>query len=139
MLESRKPRIYNENKVVTILGPGTKVTGELSCKGTIRIEGLVEGTIYSDDSIVLLDTGRVQGDVCAGQVIVSGEVRGNIKALDRLEITTNGKVIGDITTPRICIQEGVLFEGLCTMKPGETPAVTPASPEVLDKSKVDTA
>lgn len=116
MLDSRKTKVYNENKVVTILGPGTQVKGELSCKGTIRIEGKVEGTVYSDDSVVLLDSGAIKGDIHAGQVIISGEVRGNVKAVDRLEISSQGKVIGDISAPRICIHEGVVFEGLCTMK-----------------------
>ena len=132
MLESRKPRVYNENKVVTILGPGTKMVGELACQGTIRIEGRVEGSVFSEDSIVLLDTGSVKGNVSAGQVIISGEVRGNVKADDRLEITAHGKVMGDITAPRICIHEGVLFEGLCTMKPSS--AVSPADPQASIKA-----
>ncbi|NLV46030.1 MAG: polymer-forming cytoskeletal protein [Candidatus Hydrogenedentes bacterium] len=116
MLDTRKTRVYNENKVVTILGPGTRVVGELSCQGTIRIEGAVQGTVFSDDSVVLLETGSVKGDVRAGQVIISGEVRGNVNAVDRLEITAHGKVLGDINAPRICIHEGVVFEGMCTMK-----------------------
>lgn len=121
MLDTRKPRVYNENKVVTILGPGTKVVGELSCKGTIRIEGAVEGTVFSDDSVVLLDTGSIKGDVRAGQVIISGKVHGNVNAVDRLEITAHGKVLGDINAPRVCIHEGVVFDGKCTMKANVTP------------------
>lgn len=121
MLESRKPRVYNENKVVTILGPGTKLVGELSCRGTIRVEGTVEGSVYSDDSVVLLESGTIQGDVYAGQVIIGGQVRGDVKAVDRVEITAHGKVLGNITAPRICIHEGVVFEGLCSMKPGLSP------------------
>lgn len=117
MLESRKAKAYNENKVVTIIGAGTRLNGELTCKGTVRIEGTVVGKVMSEDSIVLLESARVKGDLSAGQVIISGEVQGNIRALDRLEINVRGKVVGDIAAPRIAIHEGVLFEGLCTMKP----------------------
>ncbi len=130
MLETRKTRVYNENKVVTILGPGTQVNGTLACTGTIRIEGQMEGVVQSEDTVVLLDSGRVKGDILAGQVIISGEVRGNIKAVDRLEITAHGKVTGDIFAPRICIHEGVFFEGRCSMKaagPEATPAANAAS------------
>ncbi len=130
MLESRKTKVYNENKVVTILGPGTQLGGKLSCKGTIRIEGHIEGTVYSDDSIVLLDTGTIKGDIYAGRIIINGEVRGNVKAVDRLEITGQGKVIGDITAPRIAIHEGVVFEGLCTMKSAEEDTSQPMKSEV---------
>ncbi len=123
MLESRKTKTYNENKVVTIIGAGTTLKGEVACKGTIRIEGVVVGKVMSEDSIVLLESARVKGDLSAGQIIISGEVQGNVHALDRLEILARGKVIGDIAAPRIAIHEGVLFEGLCTMK-AESPTKT---------------
>ena len=79
MLETRKPKTYNENKVVTMLGPGTLLTGDVKCKGTIRIEGNVEGRVLSEDSVVLLESGKVKGDITAGQVIIGGEVYGNIR------------------------------------------------------------
>lgn len=128
MLETRKSKAYNENRVVTILGTGTVLKGEMACRGTVRIEGALEGRVSSDDSVVLLEGGRIKGDIHAGQVIISGEVQGNIRAIDRLEITAQGKVIGDICAPRISIQEGVLFEGLCTMKPSD--AAKSAAPRV---------
>ncbi|MBI3119798.1 MAG: polymer-forming cytoskeletal protein [Candidatus Hydrogenedentes bacterium] len=129
MLDARKGKNYNENKVVSIIGPGTTVSGEVNSKGTIRIEGTVTGRINSDDSIVVHESGRVKADLIAGQVIISGEVLGNVFAHDRLEITTSGKVVGDITAPRISIAEGVLFEGKCTMKPpGQAKAPTDMTP-----------
>ncbi len=124
MADSRKNRTYNENKVVTILGPGTLLRGELQCKGTIRVEGAVFGNVTSEDSVVLLESGRIQGHVTAGQVIVGGEIVGNVAAVERIEITAKGRVVGDMTAPRISIHEGVLFEGRCTMKPGPDPGVS---------------
>src|SRR5690242_9685442 len=117
MLDPRKAsKTYNENKPVSIIGPGTTISGEISSKGTVRIEGTVTGRINSEDSIVVQESGRVKADLIGGQVIISGEVLGNVFAHDRLEITTSGKVVGDIMAPRISIAEGVLFEGKCTMK-----------------------
>lgn len=116
MLEARKAKGYNENKVVTIIGTGTKIKGELSSQGTIRVEGVVEGQIQSSDTIVIQESGKVKADLLAGQVVISGEVHGNVYAQERLEITEQAKVFGDITSPRISIAEGVVFEGKCTMK-----------------------
>ncbi len=116
MLEARKAKGYNENKVMTIIGPGTRIKGELSSQGTIRIEGLVEGQVQSADTIVVQENGKVKADLIGGQVVISGEVHGNVFAHERLEITEQAKVYGDITSPRISIAEGVVFEGKCTMK-----------------------
>ena len=120
MLNAPKQKQYNENKVISIIGAGTKIKGEIRSQGTIRLEGEVEGSVHSDDTIVVHDTGHVKADLMGGQVIISGEVHGNVAAHDRLEITSQGRVFGDITAPRIAIAEGVVFEGKCTMKaPGQ--------------------
>ena len=115
MLE--KKRTLDENKVVTIIGPGTTVTGEIESKGTVRVEGTVNGRIDCEDTIVIHESGHVKADLVAGQVIISGTVEGNTFALERLEVTNQGKIVGNITAPRISIAEGVIFEGQCTMKP----------------------
>ena len=132
MLETKR-KTYSETNVVTIIGPGTAVNGEIACKGTVRIEGNVSGRISSDDTIVVLEMGKVKADLTAGQVIIGGEVEGNITARERLEISPKGKLIGDITAPRVSIAEGVLFEGLCTMdapaqKPPQAPPPIPIKP-----------
>jgi cytoskeletal protein CcmA (bactofilin family) len=117
MLDSGKKRNYNESKVISIIGQGTTVVGEIKSKGTIRIEGAVSGKIHSDDTILVQETGRVKADLVAGQIVISGEVEGNVFAHERIEVTANGKLVGDITAPRVSIADGVLFEGKCTMKP----------------------
>ncbi len=118
MLDSgRKKSPAADSKVVTVVGQGTHVTGEIRSKGTVRIEGLVSGHMECDDTIVIQETGKVEADLEAAQIVISGEVRGNVFAHDRLEITSSGKLLGDITAPRVSIAEGVLFEGKCTMKP----------------------
>lgn len=121
MLDTRKLREYNDNKAMTTIGSGSKITGELVCAGTIHVLGFVEGSIASDDSVVLLETARVKGDIRAGQVIISGHIKGNIQASERLEIMATGKVAGNICSPRISIHEGVFFEGRCSMKEEPVP------------------
>jgi len=114
---SEQKRVLDENAVATIIGPGTVVKGEVHSKGTVRVEGCVEGRVECEDTIVIQESGSVQADLIAGQIIISGTVEGNTFAHERLEITNQGKVIGNITAPRISIAEGVIFEGQCTMKP----------------------
>ena len=115
MLDKKKS--LNENKVVTIIGPGTTISGEIESKGTVRIEGTVTGRVDCEDTIVVHESGHVKADLIAGQVIISGTVEGNTFAHDRLEVTNQGKIVGNITAPRISIAEGVIFEGQCAMKP----------------------
>ena len=136
MLDSGRKKTYNETNVVTIIGQGTTVIGELKSKGTIRIEGGISGRVQCEDTIVVQETGRVKAEMIAGQIIIGGAVEGSVFAHDRLEVTSKGKLLGDITAPRIAIAEGVLFEGKCQMKPpgqkmprtGEAPAAPGQAP-----------
>ena len=132
MLDKKKN--YSESKVVTIIGPGTTVTGDIKSKGTVRVEGMVSGRVHSEDTVVVQETGRVKAEIVAGQAIISGEVEGNVFAHDRLEITSTGKLTGDITAPRVTLAEGVIFEGKCTMKPpGQAQPPTPSSAQEQTK------
>ena len=136
MLDSGKKKNYSETRVVTIIGPGTTVTGEIKSKGTVHVEGMMSGHIHSDDSIVVKESGRVKADLVAGKVVINGEVTGNVFAHELLQVTANGKLVGDITAPRISIAEGVLFEGKCTMKaPGQSvpPSSRPSTPVPVEK------
>jgi len=117
MLDSSKKKNYSDAKVVTVIGQGTQVTGDIRSKGTIRIEGAVSGRISCDDTIVIHETGQVKADLIAAQIVIGGTVQGNVFAKERLEVTTKGKLVGDIASPRVSIAEGVLFEGNCVMKP----------------------
>jgi cytoskeletal protein CcmA (bactofilin family) len=137
MLDSGKRRGLADAKVITIIAPGTTVTGDIKSKGTVRVEGVVHGRVYSEDTVVIQETGKVKAEIVSGQIVISGEVEGNVFAHDRLEITANGRLIGDITAPKVSIAEGVLFEGKCSMKaPGQpkaagpvpSPSPTPAAP-----------
>ena len=130
-MDKRRP--LDENNVSTIIGPGTTIQGDIKSKGTVRVEGTVNGRIECEDTIVIQESGQVKAELIAGQVIISGTVEGNTFAHERLEITDQGKVIGNITSPRISIAEGVIFEGQCTMKPpgeAEMPRKQPLKPQV---------
>ena len=51
----------------------------------------------------------------AGVVVISGTVRGNITAERKIEIHASGRLFGNVSTPSLVIEEGVVFEGSCTM------------------------
>jgi cytoskeletal protein CcmA (bactofilin family) len=119
MIDPRKKSFSTttENDVVTLIGQGTSIVGEIRSKTAIKIEGHVSGRIQCDDTIMVNESGRVKADLVASQIVISGEVEGNVFAHDRLEIQPKARLIGDITAPRVAIAEGVIFEGKCTMKP----------------------
>ncbi|MBI4055782.1 MAG: polymer-forming cytoskeletal protein [Elusimicrobia bacterium] len=106
-------------KMLTAIGSETYVQGTIRTKGSIRVDGRLEGSIVDAQTLVVGDLGQIQGDINALTVLVSGKVVGNITAAKSIEILNRGQVCGDIQAPKLTIEEGAVFEGNCIMRHDE--------------------
>jgi len=102
--------------IETLIGKNCEVKGSLQCRGTIRVDGRVEGNVTSSEGIIVGDNAKIKGDIEAKNVMLGGRVTGDIIAHNKLEVLPTGKLYGDIRTPRLAIAEGVVFEGTCEME-----------------------
>ena len=105
-------------KLETIIGDGTRVVGQVSVKGTIRIDGIVEGDLHAD-WVVVGETGKVVGNIRSRGVVVGGSIEGNIEATETVELTGKASMTGEICAPKLTVSEGAVFNGRSRMK-GET-------------------
>jgi len=107
--------IKDTSKMETIIGPDTIVQGTISAKGAMRVDGKLEGGIAEATTVVVGETGEVQGDINAHNAIIGGKVIGNVITQSSIEILPNAQIHGDIKTAALSIAEGATFEGNCTM------------------------
>lgn len=98
-----------------LIEKGCEFEGKLTFEGTVRINGKFSGEIFSEGTLVVGEGAAIDGKLDVGNIIVHGEVRGTIKAHDRIEMHTPAVVEGDITAQTLVIDEGVIFEGSCSM------------------------
>ena len=102
-------------KLETIIGNDSTVTGEMNIKGTLRVDGIVEGDIFAD-WVIVGETGRIHGNVKSRGVVVGGRVDGNIDASEIVELKGKGQVTGEISTVKLAMSEGAVFDGRSNMK-----------------------
>ena len=105
----------------TIIGGNSKIEGLLTAAESTRIDGLLEGKIMSESSVIIGEHGLVRGDIDAVEILVAGTVYGNLRAQERIQLTETGRVLGDIFTKTLVIDEGASFKGQCTMDVKEDP------------------
>jgi cytoskeletal protein CcmA (bactofilin family) len=103
-------------RINAFLGKDTDFEGKLSFSGTVRIDGLFKGEIFTEGTLIVGETAVIQSDIHASRIIIQGEVRGNIFASNRIEMLALGKVFGNIQAPDITMDEGALFKGNCHME-----------------------
>ena len=100
----------------SLLGQGSEFTGKLTFLGTVRIEGKINGEIYSDDTLVVADGGEVRGTVNVGTLVVTGGlVEATVNATQVVEIHPGGHVRGEVTAPEFQIERGAIFQGTSAM------------------------
>lgn len=107
--------MFSSSNVATIVAKDCEVKGHISAKGTIRIDGRVEGNVTTDAGVIVGEYAVIKGDVESKFAVIAGKVTGDVTAAVKLELLQTGKLYGDIKTPKISMAEGVVFEGNCEM------------------------
>lgn len=101
--------------VDAFLGKGSKAVGALAFSGPAEIDGEIEGEIHSKDRLTVGESANVKAKIIGAEVIIRGTVSGDISASRSLILKRPAKVTGNIQAPSLSIEEGVIFEGKCTM------------------------
>jgi cytoskeletal protein CcmA (bactofilin family) len=113
---------------MTLIGEEAYVHGQLSAKGSLRVEGGVEGDITDAVSVEVGKKGRVRGNVAAESVSIAGELEGDVVAVRHVEILAGARLLGNIRTPNLRVEEGAFFEGSCAMRATSHPEAVPVEP-----------
>ncbi len=106
----------SKDEINAFLGRDTEFEGKLSFTGAVRIDGKLSGEIFSSGTLIVGESAVIKAQIHIADMVISGEVRGDIFAEKKIEITVPGKLFGNIKTPKLVLEEGVIFEGNCKMK-----------------------
>lgn len=124
--------------VVSVVGPGMKIVGDCSSDGTIRVEGVVEGSVKAAKSVVVGKDGTVKGDIATQDAIIAGSVNGSVTAESRVELQASCRVQGDIRSRRVKLDEGGQVDGQLHMGASAARAGD-SRPDSSSSGKIDDA
>jgi len=127
----------------TVIGKGITIEAALlTGKESVRIDGIFLGDVDLDGSLILGETGSVEGTVRAKYIILAGLVRGNVECDGTLHVSSTARVNGDIKTNSIIVDEGGQLNGryqvggVSTMISAENqPLLQDGSPETKSGEK----
>ena len=120
-------------KTSAFLGQGSKVVGTLNFSGPVELDGFVEGELNAQDKLVIGESAVVNAKINGSEVLVKGTVNGDIAASKRLILQKPAKISGNISSASLSIEEGVVFEGHCSMISGQTSKFTGVRPVSMEK------
>jgi cytoskeletal protein CcmA (bactofilin family) len=91
------------------IGEDLKITGSVTSKGEIHLDGEVQGDV-SCVALILSENAKLDGNVVAEDVVIRGRLFGSIRAL-RVTLQAMSHVEADIYHHSIALEQGAFFEG----------------------------
>ena len=138
-----KPELLVNVNDVTRISEGAVLKGDLSSLNDIRLDGTIEGTIYSKSKVVVGEKSHIKGSILCTNADLSGEITGDIYVGDTLILNSSAKVTGGIHVNKFHVEMGARIDGTWKMitkeefdkecdnlvkaKVGGTPAPAPAA------------
>jgi cytoskeletal protein CcmA (bactofilin family) len=102
----------------TIIGPHTRIAGEMRGDEDVIVQGRVEGRVVLNSIFTIEESAIVQADVEARVVLVSGILVGNVSASEHIRLAEKARVVGNLTAPRVVMEDGATYRGRLDMGAG---------------------
>jgi cytoskeletal protein CcmA (bactofilin family) len=104
-----------QNRIDTLIGAETRIDGNISFSGGLRVDGEVNGNVIAKpgkpSTLVLSEHGRIRGEINVTHLMVGGMVEGPVHAAEYLELLSKAKVTGDVHYKTLEIQLGAIVKG----------------------------
>ena len=102
-------------QIDTLVGPMSKIVGDVYYGGGLQIEGTVEGNVVAkcEDKCVLVvsEMGVVEGEIRGTFIVIDGTVHGDVYASEGIELKSGAKINGDIYYASLGMNVGAEVNG----------------------------
>ena len=112
--------------VVSVLGHGMFITGNIVCAGSVQIFGRVTGDIHASQ-LTICEGAKVEGKVIAPETTIQGTFSGTINA-NNVKLQSTAVVEGEIFNKSLIIEQNALFEGVARRL--DVPVAAPSSAQI---------
>jgi cytoskeletal protein CcmA (bactofilin family) len=115
-----------QNRIDTLIGAGTTITGDISFTGGLRIDGEISGNVRATgdqaSTLVISEHARIEGEVSVAHLVINGTVTGPVVSSGFLELQAKARVTGDIQYNSIEMHLGAVVDGrmIHTGQPGKS-------------------
>ena len=100
---------------VSRVSQGASIKGDLCSSTDIRVDGQVDGTLYTEGKAVVGESARLSGKLFGTTIDFWGKMDGDIFVRDTLSLKSSSVVNGNIHVRRIQVEMGAQINGTCNM------------------------
>ncbi|HVZ51520.1 MAG TPA: polymer-forming cytoskeletal protein [Pseudolabrys sp.] len=120
--------------MVSTLGQGMLITGNIVCAGSVQIHGRVIGDIHAAQ-LVICEGAKVEGKIVAPDTAIKGTFNGTIHS-NSVKLFSTAVVDGEIFNKSLTIEQNAQFEGVARRL--EQPVASPSAAQAKGEEKSPT-
>ena len=109
----------------TVIGLTASFRGTVRADGSIRVDGVYEGSVETAGNLIIGKEAKVMADITAHNVSVAGAVKGDIIA-NRVEVLETGRVWGNLIVNSLTLDDGGFVSGEVSMHTDMAPPMLEA-------------
>jgi len=115
---NKKKELQIESKTIerSIIGVGTKITGDLISEGDFRIDGTIEGNLKTAGRVIIGKRGYIKGSIECANADIEGEFTGDLIVSDLLTAKSTAIITGNINASQVSTEPGSIFNTTFKMK-----------------------
>ena len=123
MLGKRK----STSDIDTLVGPNTKVSGDIEFSGGFHVNGYIKGNISASGDtnsvLVISKEGTVEGSVAVPHLVLHGTVKGDVAVRERVDLGSTARVVGNVFYNLIEMAIGAEINGKLIHQPAGKPTL----------------
>ena len=96
---------------VSRISQGASIRGDLVSSTDIRVDGQVDGSLFSEGKVVVGESARLSGKLFGTTVDFWGKMDGDVFVSDTLSLKSSSTVNGNIHVRRIQVEMGAQING----------------------------
>ncbi len=109
--KSNKP----QSRIDSLIGAGTKIEGDVTFAGGLRVDGEVKGNVRSTGdgggTLVLSEHARIEGEIHVSHLVINGTIIGPVYSSEFLELQPRARVTGDVQYNSLEMHLGAIVQG----------------------------
>ncbi len=110
-----KKSAKSQNRIESLIGAGTVISGDIAFTGGLRIDGEVKGNVRAVEGqsgmLVISEHACIEGEISVSHVIINGTVLGPVHATEFLELQPCARVTGDVEYNNVEMHLGAVVQG----------------------------
>ena len=104
-----------QNRIDSLIGAGTRIEGNLTFIGGLRVDGEVKGNVVAaadqPSTLVVSEHAKVEGEIHVSHLVINGSVFGPVYSAEFLELQAHSRVLGDVHYNTLEMHLGAIIEG----------------------------